>query len=63
MCVCVCVSVGRDALGSLKAVKKKVFVDERWSKSRNVTAMDWSCYVSVCVISPDPMCYLLPPAP
>lgn len=35
---------GRDALGSLKAVKKKVFVDERWSQSRNVTAMDWSSY-------------------
>ena len=37
----------RDALGSLKAVKKKVFVDKRWSQSRNVTAMDWSSYVSV----------------
>ena len=36
----------RDALGSLKAVKKKVFVDERWSQSRIVTAMDWSSYVS-----------------
>jgi dynein intermediate chain len=35
---------GRDALGSLKAVKKKVFVDERWSQSRIVTAMDWSSY-------------------
>lgn len=38
----------RDALGSLKAVKKKVFVDERWSQSRNVTAIDWSSYVSIC---------------
>ena len=36
----------RDTLGSLKAVKKKVFVDERWSQSRIVTAMDWSSYVS-----------------
>jgi hypothetical protein len=42
---------GRDALGSLKAVKKKVFVDERWSQSRIVTAMDWSSYVRTFSLS------------
>ena len=39
-------AVDRDMLGSLKVVKKKVFVDERWSQGRIVTAMDWSSYVS-----------------
>ena len=47
VCVCVCVRARtRDALGSLKVVRKKVFVDERWSQNRNVTAIDWSSYVS-----------------
>lgn len=35
---------GREALSSLKIVKKKVFLDERWSHNRNVTAMDWSSH-------------------
>ena len=37
----------RESLSSLKIVKKKVFVDERWSQNRNVTAMDWSSHVSM----------------
>ena len=36
----------RESLSSLKVVKKKVFLDERWSQNRNVTAMDWSSHVS-----------------
>ena len=30
----------------MRVVKKKVFIDERWSKNRNVTSMDWSTHVS-----------------
>ena len=29
----------------MRVVKKKVFVDERWSRNRNVTSMDWSTHV------------------
>ena len=36
----------REALTSMKIVKKKVFFDERWSHNRNVTSMDWSIHVS-----------------
>ncbi len=41
----------RETLSSLKMVKKKVFVDERWSQNRNVTAIDWSAHVCMCVIA------------
>ncbi len=43
----------RESLTSLKIIKKKVFVDERWSQNRNVTSLDWSKHVSCvcCVIS------------
>ena len=35
-----------ESLASMKVVKKKVFLDERWSRNRNVTSMDWSTHVS-----------------
>jgi hypothetical protein len=54
---------GRDALGSLKVVRKKVFVDERWSQNRNVTAIDWSSYVSACFLWPLLLMHTSPSAP
>lgn len=44
----------RESMTSLKIVKKKVFVDERWSQNRNVTAMDWSSHVSPLATPPTP---------
>ena len=34
-----------ESLASMRVMKKKVFVDERWSRNRNVTSMDWSTHV------------------
>ena len=44
-------SLCSESLASMRVVKKKVFIDERWSRNRNVTSMDWSTHVrlSVCV--------------
>ncbi len=53
----------REALSSLKIVKKKVFVDERWSQNRNVTAMDWSSHVSGSSPWPHPLTEPLPSPP
>ena len=41
----VCLSVST-ALGSLNVIKKKQFSDDRWTRGRIVSAIDWSPHVS-----------------
>lgn len=49
VCLFVCLSICHcfsTALGSLNVIKKRQFSDDRWTRGRIVSAVDWSTHVS-----------------